>query len=215
MGYTKEYLEWLEKKRMEGEEVLDELTARLGSNAASFGWMTEFAKETLAEAIEHARGRPPRWDAFLSYAGEHEYTLAVPLAEELRKRGCKVWIDHERILTPPDGKPGGILYRFIHEGIALSRVGIVVVSPEYLVREWTRQEYFGLRLKGVSNLFFVLHDEDGGTLRNRLPDLAADLEQARARVASTARNSIGEIALQIAEFIEIVAKSSGTVPPQP
>jgi hypothetical protein len=204
MGYTKEYLMWLLEKYGEDGEDLDELLERLGDDSASFGRMPEFARDVLADAVERSRDQGPRWDAFMSYAGKHKDMVATPLTKQRRDLGLKIWFDNDEY--PHGDEQNGILYRFIHEGIALSRIGVVVVSPEYVAKEWTTQEYCGLRLKGVSTLFLVLHNADSKTLSALDPELAAGLREASAGVASTAKNSTKEIAQQIADFVEAVAK---------
>src|SRR5262249_31965799 len=144
-------------------------------DGGSFERMREFTRDRITEVVERDRDKPPRWDAFISYAGEHQ-DLAIPLAQELRKLGLKIWFDHDEY--PKSDKWPGILYRFIHEGVALARVGIVIVSPEYVKKDWTTEEYHGLRLKGALRLFFVLHNCDFEILASLDPELAAKISEA-------------------------------------
>src|SRR5262249_37061613 len=107
MGYTKEYLEWALEKFGEEDEELDEFLERF--DGGSFERMREFTRDRITEVVERDRDKPPRWDAFISYAGEHQ-DLAIPLAQELRKLGLKIWFDHDEY--PKSDKWPGILYRF-------------------------------------------------------------------------------------------------------
>jgi TIR domain len=207
MSYTKEYLEWLIHKYGSDDEDLNDLLERMGEKTKSFSRAKEFAWDVLAEAVERARryNQPPKWDAFMSYAGEDKDMVVTPLMKYLHDLGLKIWFDNERY--PDSDEKKGLLYRYIHEGIVRSRVGIVVVSPEYVVKEWTTQEYFGLQLKGRSKLFLVLHNVTSNTLNDLDAELAKGIKEVGAGVASTAKNSIKEIAQQITGFVEAGVES--------
>ena len=201
MGYTKEYLMWLIEKYGEEGEDHDSMIERLGEDVVPFGRMREFTRDVLADAVARSRDRPPRWDAFISYAGEHRDTVAAPLAAQLDALGLGVWFDKNEY---PDGEWNGILYRFIHEGVACSRAGVVVVSPEYVVKEWTQEEYYGLRLKGTSTLFFVLH---GAPLEALDDAVAVERRKSPGGVASIGVAPLDVIARQIADFASNLRRS--------
>ena len=196
--------------------------------------MREFSRDTLVETIRRFRHRPPKWDVFLSYASEDRETVVRPLYQNLCKLGLEVWFDISEY-SRDEGWPG-ILYRFIHEGVACSRVGVVVLSPEYVhkCKIWTTDEYFGLRVKGGSTLFYILHsaepqlisaldDELSARIRggdacflhggdpeviSALDDnLAARIRDGVVCIASTATTSIEKIAQKIDDFIKAVSAS--------
>lgn len=81
-----------------------------------------------------ATSRDDTYDVFVCHAGEDKKTVALPLAEELRARGYRVWIDAFEL------KVGDSLRRKIDAGIAGSRYGIVIVSPAFFGKEWPQKE---------------------------------------------------------------------------
>lgn len=81
------------------------------------------------------------WDVFLSHASEDTESIARPLAEELRKRGFKVWFDKYQL------KIGDSLRRSIDEGIARSKFGVVLLSPDFFSKVWTQRELDALLSK--------------------------------------------------------------------
>lgn len=68
----------------------------------------------------------PAYDAFISHASEDKDGLVRPLAELLRKQGFAIWYDEFQL------KVGDSLRRSIDNGLAHSRFGIVVLSPDFL-----------------------------------------------------------------------------------
>ncbi len=211
MSGTKEYVDWLlDKYGEDGGEDLSAILGRLGEKNSGFPRSKEFMRDVLAATIERYRDQPPEWDAFVSFAGEHRDAVAVPLTARLRELGLKVWLDADEY--PGEGQTRGILRRYIDGGIARSRIGVVIISPEYEAKEWTALEYFGLQLKGTARLFFVLHDASSAALKAPDSELAQVVEAARGRVASTWKNSLKEIARQVADFVKEVAASDGKAP---
>lgn len=78
------------------------------------------------------------FDVFISHASEDKEDLARPLAEQLRGRGLKVWLDETEL------KLGDSLRRSIDYGLSKSRYGLVILSPEFLRKEWPQKELDGL-----------------------------------------------------------------------
>jgi hypothetical protein len=79
-----------------------------------------------------------RWDVFISHATEDKESVAHPLADALSSRGPKVWYDEFSL------RPGDSLRRAIDQGLALSRHGVVVLSPAFFRKEWAQRELGGL-----------------------------------------------------------------------
>jgi hypothetical protein len=79
-----------------------------------------------------------RWDVFLSHASEDKELVVRQLAHELSQRGLAVWFD-EHTLTLGDS-----LRQKIDEGLALSRYGVVVLSPLFFSKRWPQSELDGL-----------------------------------------------------------------------
>jgi len=204
MSFIKEYGLWFVEKYGDFDEFPepDELDKFLEEKGEIGGptriW--EFATDYMTEAVEFYDARPPKWDAFISYAGTQRSFVVAPIAKKLRERGLDIWYD--RVNYPSQRGWPGRLYGMISDGVAMSRVGVVFVSPEYLRRRWPPIEYAGLQLKGYARLFFVLHRCKVKDLRALDPDLPRPLRQAGINVAYTSRSSNEAIADRLAKFIE-------------
>lgn len=79
-----------------------------------------------------------QWDVFISHASEDKESIVRPLANALINNGLLVWFD-EFTLTLGDN-----LRRKIDRGLAASRFGIVVLSPDFFQKEWPQRELDGL-----------------------------------------------------------------------
>lgn len=78
------------------------------------------------------------FDVFISHASEDKEQLVRPLAKQLRERGLKVWLDETEL------KLGDSLRRSIDHGLSRSRYGLVILSPDFLRKEWPQKELDGL-----------------------------------------------------------------------
>ncbi|MHB1326163.1 MAG: toll/interleukin-1 receptor domain-containing protein [Thermoleophilia bacterium] len=85
------------------------------------------------------------WDVFISHASEDKETFVRGLAQELVRCELKVWYDEFTL------KLGDSLRRSIDRGLANSRFGIVVLSPNFFSKEWPQRELDGLVAKEVSS----------------------------------------------------------------
>jgi hypothetical protein len=86
-----------------------------------------------------------KWDVFISHATEDKESVAIPLAKELSKYPIKVWIDNQEL------KIGDSLLEKINEGITKSRYGVVILSPNFFAKRWTKREL---------KMLFMRDDED-------------------------------------------------------
>lgn len=77
-------------------------------------------------------------DLFISHASEDKDLLVRPLAIALQSLGVSVWYD-EFSLRLRDS-----LSRSIDKGLASSRFGLVVISPQFLKKPWSEYELRGL-----------------------------------------------------------------------
>jgi len=89
------------------------------------------------------------WDAFLSYAREDELAFAHPVYLALTGLGVRIWFDQERLLL------GMQIKDRIEHGVAASRFGIALLTPQYF-RE-TKQESTLYELE----LFLSREERDG------------------------------------------------------
>lgn len=78
------------------------------------------------------------YDVFISHASEDKDAVARPIAELLRSRGLRVWLDEMEL------KLGDSLRRSIDLGLANSRYGLVILSSHFLSKEWPQKELDGL-----------------------------------------------------------------------
>lgn len=83
------------------------------------------------------------YDFFISHASEDKEAFVRPLANELIKMGFKVWYDEITL------KLGDSLFEGISNGIKKSNFGIVVMSKNFLKKEWTKKELNGLISKEI------------------------------------------------------------------
>lgn len=79
-----------------------------------------------------------RYDVFISHASEDKARVAIPLAHQLKKLGLRVWFDEFELTL------GDSLRRSIDHGLSESKFGIVILSPNFFRKEWSKRELDGL-----------------------------------------------------------------------
>jgi len=79
-----------------------------------------------------------RWDVFISHASEDKEDFVRPFVRGLIEKQVRVWFDEVSL------QPGKRLRESIDEGLSQSKYGVVVLSPTYLKKHWTRYELDGL-----------------------------------------------------------------------
>ena len=92
----------------------------------------------------------PQCDVFISHATEDKEEFVKPLAEELRKRGYCVWYDEISL------KWGDDLGSSIDKGISQSKFGIIVLSQNFIKKQWTQRELNGFVSKEVASGKYIL-----------------------------------------------------------
>jgi len=90
------------------------------------------------------------YDAFICHASEDKDSFVRPLAKELNNKGLHVWYDEFSL------KVGDSLRRSIERGLANSRYGIVVLSPDFFNKEWPQKELDGLNALEDGNRKIIL-----------------------------------------------------------
>jgi hypothetical protein len=109
------------------------------------------------------------WDVFISHATEDKNEIARPLADELKKRGLRVWYDEFSL------KLGDSLRQTIDRGLARSLFGVVIISLRFFEKHWTQQELNGLanrEVEGEKVILPVWHNIDADGVRSNSPTLA-------------------------------------------
>lgn len=111
----------------------------------------------------------PIYDAFISHASEDKDKVARPLADSLIRQGYSVWFDDYNLVV------GNSLRRSIEEAISTSRFGIVVLSPNFFAKKWTKRELDALTSVEVESgrtILPIWHKVDVEKVREFSPSLA-------------------------------------------
>jgi cold shock CspA family protein len=132
-------------------------------------------------------------DVFISHAYEDKDDCVRPLAAALLAHGLNVWYDEMTL------KIGDSLRQEIDKGLANSKVGLVVLSPSFIKKGWTKYELNGIVTRSVSGEQILLPIWHKIT-KQQVVDFSPSIADKVAR--STATHTIEEIAKEIAELIE-------------
>lgn len=112
-----------------------------------------------------------RYDVFISHASEDKHDFVRPLAQELRKNRVEVWYDEFSLNL------GMSLRQSIDEGLAQSRYGIVVLSPNFFQKGWPEWELSGLVQRQTSSVRSIIlpiwHNVNRVTVEKYSPPLAS------------------------------------------
>ncbi|HEU4884804.1 MAG TPA: toll/interleukin-1 receptor domain-containing protein [Longimicrobium sp.] len=118
------------------------------------------------------------WDVFISHASEDKETVARPLTQRLMDAGVQVWLDAHTLTL------GDSLREKIDEGLAGSRYGVLVLSPSFFAKQWTRKELDGLLAREEAQGKVVLpvwHQVSQADVALRSPILASRLAVSTAQ----------------------------------
>lgn len=176
-----------------------------GSTRASVrvlpGALPEIREAPLASVRGLVRENPPpsvepageRHDVFISHASEDKDAIVRSLANALTARGLKVWYDEFTL------RIGDSLRQKIDRGLATSRVGLVVLSPDFIAKGWTNYELDGIVTRTVSGEQILLPIWHNIT-KQEVVDFSPSIADKVAR--STATHTVEEIAKEIAELLD-------------
>ena len=90
------------------------------------------------------------YDAFISHATEDKAKIVKPLAKALSQMGFNIWYDEFEL------EVGDSLRQSIDKGLASSRYGIVVLSPDFFAKNWPQYELNGLTAREIDGRKVVL-----------------------------------------------------------
>ena len=76
----------------------------------------------------------PERDLFLCHAHLDKVTHVRPLVAALNKRGVSCWVDEAELL------PGVSLIDAVNDGLATARFVLVIITENFLQRNWTQRE---------------------------------------------------------------------------
>lgn len=139
------------------------------------------------------------YDVFISHASEDKEDFVRPLAEELRKRGYRVWYDEFSLNW------GDSLSSSIDKGISQSKLGIIVLSRNFFQKRWTKRELEGFVSKEGTNGKVILpiwHQVSKKEVSDFSPILADKL----------AINSSQGIDYVISKLVDILTQNSANLP---
>ena len=83
-------------------------------------------------------------DVFISHASEDKASVARPLADALIAKGYEVWLDKFVL------KLGDSLPERIDDGLSSCRYAVVILSPHFVAKPWTKRELDGLVARETS-----------------------------------------------------------------
>lgn len=131
------------------------------------------------------------WDAFISYASEDRLDVAEPLYNYLKGLGVSVWFDQTAL------KVGDSLRRKIDQGLQNSKYGIVILSPFFFRKHFTKIELDGLaqrEAEGRKVILPIWYNIDTDSLRKHSITLAD-------RVSLQWKDGLENIAIKLLEVI--------------
>ncbi|MFN7610910.1 MAG: toll/interleukin-1 receptor domain-containing protein, partial [bacterium] len=158
-------------------------------NEAPLSSAPSLVRPEVSPGIDQA-GR--RYDVFISHASEDKDDIVRPLANALVAEGLTVWYDEFEL------RIGDSLRRKIDQGLANSRVGLVVLSQSFIAKGWTNYELDGIVTKAVTGeqvLLPVWHKLTKQEVVAFSPSLADKLAR------NTATHTVVEIAQEIAALL--------------
>ena len=131
---------------------------------------------------------------FISHAWEDKQDVADPLVNELIKRGISVWYDKINL------KLGDSLRRSIDDGLKNSDYGIIVLSPSFFDKEWTKYELdslVSLEMTYSKKIIFpIWHNLGHGDVMKHSPWLAS-------KIGVSTKIGMNSVVDQILEAIEL------------
>lgn len=149
------------------------------------------------------------WDAFVSHASEDKSKFVVPLVDELRKYGVRIWFDAFSL------KVGDSLRESIDHGLARSEFGIVVLSHSFFAKNWPAKEVSALFARHVAGRKVILpvwHDISLEELLTYSP-LLADVVACKSSdgIPAVARALVGVIRPEAFELNTSISDSQRSV----
>ncbi|MBW8078817.1 MAG: TIR domain-containing protein [Gallionella sp.] len=142
------------------------------------------------------------WDVFISHASEDKAEVTLPLVERLQAAGLRVWLDSFELTV------GDSLRQSIERGLAGSRFGIVIISPEFLQKHWPQAELDGLAAReaaGVKVILPIWHRVDEAVVRAQSPMLAG-------RLAATTDKGLDHV---VSELLRAIRRDASQIPRAP
>lgn len=131
----------LQKEQQNEQKKQDKANQRL---QASYEARIKELQQQLSQPIVTSATTPivadEEYDVFVSHAYEDKELFVDEFVEALQNQGLKVWYDTDKL------KWGDSMREKIDRGLAKSRYGVVILSPNYIAEHkyWTKAELNGL-----------------------------------------------------------------------
>lgn len=133
-------------------------------------------------------------DVFIAHASEDKEEVARPLVEALKERDWSAWLDEMELTV------GDSLQTRIDEALYRSRFGVVILSPHFFAKAWTKRELGGLTAlevqSGTKVILPVWHNIQAGEVAEFSPTLAD-------RVGVSTDAGIDEVADQLSRALTV------------
>lgn len=146
------------------------------------------------ESVEKRAALPDLRDVFLCHAWDDRAEAAKQLHDQLESRGVSVWFSEKDVAL------GSMLLREIDKGLAKSRIGIVLVTPAFLLRikgEGIAEKELSALL-ARDQLIPIVHNTTFEALRDVSPLLGS-----RSGLTVAEGTTMADIASKIAELVAL------------
>lgn len=134
-------------------------------------------------------------DVFISHASEDKEDFVRPLQALLKQRGVSTWLDELDIAW------GHSIRQSIDAGIAGCRFGLVIISPHFMTKKWTKAELDGLYGRQIGEtdvggfILPVWHKVTADNVQQALPTIAG------LKALSTTLFTASQIADEVAKLV--------------
>lgn len=138
-------------------------------------------------------GTEKQYDFFISHASEDKNDIVRDLADALVKKDIKVWYDEFEL------KIGDSLRKSIDKGLVNSKYGIVILSPNFIKKNWTEYELNGMvarEMNGHKVILPIWHKITKDEVMRYSPTLADKM------ALNTATYTIDDIVSQLQSLLE-------------
>jgi CheY-like chemotaxis protein len=138
------------------------------------------------------------WDVFIVHASEDKDSFVRPLAHALSQEGIKVWFDEHSLFI------GDSIRRGIEDGLRSSTFGVIIISPDFLNKEWPQKEldyFISSETDFGQRILPVYHNVTPDDIRDKIP-LLAD------RLATTSAKGLKDVVLNLVNAIKLKRRIS-------
>ena len=131
----------LQKEQQNEQKKQDKANRQIqASYEAQIKELQQQLSRPVVRTDDHLMVTDEEYDVFVSHAFEDKESFVDEFVEALRSQGLKVWYDTDKL------KWGDSMREKIDRGLAKSKYGVVILSPNYIAEHkyWTKAELNGL-----------------------------------------------------------------------